>query len=361
MPQKSLHRDNYLPNIQENGIFDYAEQLGLGEIHIKLNRHHQLRAIVAIHNTEVGPAIGGCRFIQYDSTQAAIFDALRLAQGMAYKAAVCGLPHGGAKSVLIKPPSLNNRKALFESFGRFLNDLQGKYLVAVDSGTTTEDMDTIATQTKHVLCTNQGDPSPYTALGIFKSIQAAVKHQRNQTNLDNLHVAIQGVGNVGYHLAKLLHQQGAKLTITDSNLGAIERAKNEFKANVVTPEAIYDVDCDIFSPCALGACLNETTIPKIKAKIIAGAANNQLAKPEHGDTLKNLGILYAPDYVANAGGLIYAASLYSHTSEEQVLQQVDKVYDSLLKIFKRSDKDNCSTSFIADTIAEEILIKSKKP
>lgn len=345
-----------VPLDNDENFFNYAEELGLGDIHVKLDKESHLQAIVAIHNTNLGPAIGGCRYIEYHNARSAMIDAVRLAQGMAYKAAITGLPHGGGKSVIIKPPAETNREKMFKKFGQFLNEIDGRYLVAIDSGTTTADMDTIATESKHVLCTGEsGDPAPYTSIGVRRSIEAAVKFLYGKESVDGLHIAIQGVGAVGYDLAKQLHERGAQLTITDTNTEHLQRICEELGAKAVGLDDIYSVNCDIFSPCALGAIINDETVNKIKAKIIAGSANNQLAKPEHGNQLLQREILYAPDYVANAGGLIYAASLYSHDSEEVVLKKVDKIYDGLIKVFERAHKKNEACSVVADTIAEEIL------
>jgi leucine dehydrogenase len=246
-----------------------------------------MRAIVAIHSTKLGPALGGCRFIEYPNTNAAIIDALRLARGMSYKAAISDLAFGGGKAVIIKPKGAFDRTALFKAFGRFVEELGGRYITAKDSGTTLEDMDIIATITNYVSSTSEMvDPSPFTAHGVRRGIEAAVKFQLGKDSLDGLRVAIQGVGYVGHYLAAELHALGAKLIVADTDTAAVTRCVNEFGAQAVGVDDIYAVDCDVFAPCALGAIINDVTIPRIKASIIAGAANNQLDENRHGKILK---------------------------------------------------------------------------
>src|SRR5579871_4821629 len=291
---------------EQLGAYDY------GEVHFKLDKATGLRAIVAIHDTRLGPALGGCRFIHYDSDEAAVVDALRLARGMTYKAALAGLAHGGGKSVLIRPKQRFDRVAMFRAFGKFVEDLRGHYITAEDSGTGLEDMEVIRTVTKHVTGVDvshggSGDPSPFTALGVRRGIEACVKFKLGKDNLDGVHVAVQGVGHVGYHLCKELHAAGAKLSVADVDPLKAERAHREFGANVVPLNDIFETACDVIAPCALGSALNDETIPRLKARIVAGAANNQLAEPRHGDDLHARGILYAPDYAINAGGLVNVA------------------------------------------------------
>lgn len=337
-------------------VFQYAKELGFGEVHIKLDPATGLFAIIAIHSTKRGPSLGGCRCIEYPSVTDAIRDVLRLAQGMTYKAAAAELPLGGGKSVLMKPAQISDRKAYFEAFGRFVDELGGRYIAAMDSGTEVADMDAIANTTRFVTNTSDnGDPAPYTALGVLRGIQAVAKFKLNRDMISGLHVAIQGVGHVGYNLAKLLHERGVRLTICDRNPIAAERAMKEFNAEVVSAEKIYSVDCDIFAPCALGAVLNDETIPQIKAGIVAGAANNQLAAPRHSVALWKRGILYAPDFVINAGGLIHALAGYEKTPDEEANAHIDRIYDTSLTIFERSEREQKCTGEIADIIAAERL------
>lgn len=340
-------------------IFQYAQALKFGELHFKMDPKTGLFAIIAIHSTKLGPAIGGCRCIHYDSTNAAIVDAIRLAYGMSYKAAICDLPHGGAKAVLMKPREIKDRKAYFESFADFVNQLNGRYVTAMDSGTDVVDMDIIATKTPFVTCTSKdggGDPSPYTALGVKRGIEAAVKFKLGKNDLKDVHVVIQGTGHVGYYLARDLHQAGARLTISDINQANLDRCVQEFGAKVVGVEDVYDVPCDVFAPSALGAVINNNTIPRLKTTIVAGSANNQLKDIEADDkALFERGILYAPDFLINGGGLIQAASAYDHGSLEQAVNQIHDIYDALINIFIRAKTENKPTNYIAQVIAEERL------
>lgn len=345
-----------------DNLFEFAERLKFGELHIKFDIETGLKAIVALHSTTLGPALGGCRCIEYSSSAEAIVDAMRLARGMSYKAAIAGLPHGGGKAVIIKPPQIKDREAYFKAFGRFVNDLGGRYITAKDSGTTVNDMDVIATQTQYVTSNtpkdgSDGDPSPATARGVLRGIQAAVKHKLGRDDLENLHIAIQGVGYVGYYLAKDLHAQGAKLTVCDINPENTKRCVEEFNAKVVSVDDIYSVNCDVFAPCALGAILNDVTIPQIKAPIIAGAANNQLSDRHHGEILQQKNILYAPDYVINAGGLIFAAAQYANETPDDLEKDLSYIHEILLDIFARADQEERATNFVASTIAKELMQK----
>ena len=336
-------------------LFNYMSELRYGELHLAHDAETGLRAVVAIHNTNLGPGIGGCRAIPYPSSDAGIRDAMRLARGMAYKAAAANLPHGGAKAVIMIPDREFDRTALFTKYGQFVDSINGKYITCEDSGTSTGDMDIIATQTRHVLGTNggSGDPSPFTALGCRRGVQAAVKFHFGRDDLDGVHVAIQGVGHVGYYMAKELHQLGAVLTIADVNQDNVNRAAADFGANVVSPEEILFIECDVLAPCALGAVFNDDTIPKLNTPIIAGASNNVLAEDRHGLALQKRGILYAPDYVINAGGLINVASEYSGYDLDAATAKVNEIYDTLYEIFDRSRSTDTPTHEVADTLAEE--------
>jgi leucine dehydrogenase len=340
-------------------LFHYAEDLNFGDLHIKFDKATGLQAIVAIHNTKRGPALGGCRFIEYVSIDDAIRDALRLARGMSYKSAMANLPLGGGKAVLVKPKNFDNanRETYFTAYARFLNDLGGRYITAMDSGVEITDMDIIARSTPYVtnLSSHNGDPAPFTAWGVLRGIEAAVKFKLGRDNLKDLHIAIQGMGHVGYDLAKRLHTYSAKLTICDPKPALLERYAKELNANVVTPDKVYDIECDVFSPCALGAILNDNTIPRLKTPIIAGSANNQLAEPRHGQMLADRGILYAPDYVISAGGLIHAYAEYNNASFAEAEQHIVQLYDTLLTVFERAAKENKPPSIIADIMAAERL------
>ncbi len=338
-------------------LFKYAESKGFGDLHIKFDPETGLRAIIAIHSTKLGPTLGGCRCLEYNSMEMALYDALRLARAMSYKAALANLNYGGGKSVLMKPHKIIDRKAYFAKFGEFIETLNGRYIAAEDIGTTTFDMDTIAEKTRHVvgLTKVKGDPSPYTALGIKHGIEAAVEYKLGKHSLKGLDIAVQGVGKVGYYLAKELHQSGANLIVADINSSAVEHCVKEFSAQHCPVDKIHQVRCDVFAPCALGAILNERTIPEIKASIVAGGANNQLSHQDDGNLLQQRNILYAPDYVINAGGLMYAASQYDQTPIEVIKEKVNNIHQSLIDIFELSQRENLATNHIADLMAEERL------
>lgn len=343
-------------------IFDYAERLDFGEIHLKVNPKTGLRAIIALHKLQLGPAIGGCRFLNYDSSEDAIRDAMRLGRGMTYKAAITRLAHGGGKSVLVRPKNMSDaqRVEIFEEFGEFVESLGGKYITAEDSGTSVGDMDVIATRTNHVLGTSaggssSGDPSPVTARGVLHGIQAAVKYKYDRDDLSGLRIAIQGVGNVGYHLARDLHERGAELIVTDINPDSLSRCESEFGASVVKPDEIYSVKANIFAPCALGASVNDATIKQLTCDIVAGSANNQLAEDHHGAELRERGILYAPDCVINAGGLIQVAADFAKENSDWARTKTEGIFDTLIEIFERADKDGLPTAQVTDRIVEEML------
>ncbi|KTD25746.1 Leu/Phe/Val dehydrogenase [Legionella maceachernii] len=341
----------------QDDFLDYALVHGFGDLHFKVDPETGMKAIIAIHSTKLGPALGGCRFIEYPNTTSAIYDAMRLARGMSYKAASVNLPLGGGKAVVIKPNKPFDREAYLHAFGKFVNELNGRYITALDSGTQLSDMDIIAQHTPYVasLSSHNGDPSPSTAKGVLRGIQAAVEFKLGKNKLEGLHIALQGLGHVGYLLASHLHELGAKLTVADINPALVERAVKEFGAEAVSTESIHKVSCDVFAPCALGAIINDRTIGQLQTPIIAGAANNQLAHTYHGQLLHEKGILYAADYVINAGGLIYAANKYLHTPEQLVNHQIDGIHTSLLAIFSRSMRENRPASEIADTLAQEKL------
>lgn len=331
----------------------------LGNIYVKTDPSLDFYAIIALHDNPSGPAIGGCRCIEYASHEEATYDALRLAQMMHYKAKLANLKHGGAKAVLMKPKHIKNRQAYFEMFGNFVDELKGRYITAVDSGTSPNDMDIINKTTQYVVCTTAqekigGGASAYTALGVRRSIQAAVKFRLGRDDLAGVHVAIQGAGSVGYYLAKELSALGADLTICDTNPERLERCRKEFAIQVTDPSSIYSVECDVFAPCALGSVLNASTIPLIKAPIIVGAANNQLADPIDGLLLQNQGILYAPDFVANAGGLMYAAAMYNGDPENKIRKNTEGIYNTVMDIFTKAKQQQLAASEIATQLAEAI-------
>lgn len=338
-----------------DSLMRYAEFLGFGEIHTKIDEKTGLKAIVAIHSLKRGPAIGGCRMVSYQTIDKAYEDALRLAYMMSFKAAINNLPHGGAKAVLIKPKIIKDRDAYFEKFGEFVNDLGGRYITAVDSGTSTSDMDIILRRTPFVTCTTksdiENDPSPVTALGVRRGIEAAVKFKLNRDSLEGIHVAIQGAGHVGYFLTKELIERGARVTIADINIKALQHCLDEFKVEICSPDQIYDIEADVFAPCALGAILNLDTIKRLKVKIVAGSANNQLAHHHYGALLHERGILYAPDFLINAGGLIQVAVIYDHGDIKRYMEQINNIYHTAYDIFERSLHENKATNEIAEKIA----------
>jgi leucine dehydrogenase len=359
-----MKNKSFLAEGQEGPVdlFDYADSLRYGELHMKADPSIGLRAIVAVHNLSRGPAIGGCRFIEYDSTDDALRDAMRLARGMTYKAAISGLDHGGGKAVIVRPKGLTEeqRAQIFHAFGAFVDELGGKYITCEDSGTRVSDMNIVHEHTRHVLGFDpskgsSGDPSPFTAFGVRRGIQAAVKFKLGRDDLEGLHVAVQGVGNVGYHLARELHELGARLTVTDVSAGAIARCVKEFGAAEVAPGEIYGVDCDIFAPCALGAVINDHTIPQLKCSIVAGASNNQLAEDHHGEALRQLGITYAPDYAINAGGLINVAEEYVKYDAGVAREKCSRIYDTIFQILERAKAEEQPEGLVADRIVDEMI------
>lgn len=343
--------------IDDANFLDYADAHGFGDLHMKIDPVTGMRAIIAIHSTQLGPALGGCRFVEYPDSNTALYDAMRLARGMSYKAASVGLPLGGGKSVILKPKGDYDREAYFHAFGDFVNSLGGRYITALDSGTELTDMDIIEQHTSYIAsCTRlQGDPSLSTVQGVLLGIQAAAEFKWNNPALKGLHVAIQGLGHVGYELAKKLHQFDVKLTVADINTDAVKRAMHAFGAESAPTHHIHEVPCDVFAPCALGAILNDETIKSLQTTVVAGGANNQLAHTYHGQQLHDRGILYAPDYVINAGGLIFAADQYLNHSTKPLPDQLNNIHTSLLEIFHRSARENIPTSTIADTMAQEKL------
>lgn len=316
-----------------------------------------LKAIIAIHDTTLGPALGGTRMWNYKNEQEALNDALRLAKGMTYKNAAAGLNLGGGKAVIIGDPKKDKNEAMLKAFGRYIESLNGRYITAEDVGTTEADMDIINTETNYVAGTStgsgKGDPSPVTALGIYKGMKAAAEVAFGSDELAGKTIAVQGVGHVAYNLCKLLHEENAKMIVTDINQEAIDRAVNDFGAVAVAPDEIYSVECDIYSPCALGGTLNDDTISQLKAKVVAGSANNQLLEKRHGYLLHEKGIVYAPDYVINSGGVINVADELVGYDRNRVMNSVAAIYDILKSVFEISKKEDIPTSLAADQMAEQ--------
>ncbi len=318
-----------------------------------------LQAIIAVHNTTRGPSLGGCRMWPYANATEAMADVLRLSRGMTYKSAIANLPLGGGKSVIIGDPATDKTPQLFEAMGRFVDSLGGRYIVAEDVGISVDDIDIVRSQTPHAAGTSggSGNPSPSTAYGVFLGVQAAVAFRLHRSSFKGLRVAVQGLGSVGYSLCQQLAAQGAELFVADIKKESVARAVRELGATAVEPGAIYGLDVDVFSPCALGAAINDDTIRQLKASIVAGAANNQLAGPQHGQALADLGILYAPDYVLNAGGVIRVASEGPGVAEEDVPALIEGIHGTLMEIFTRAEAEGRPTNVIADRLAEERFAK----
>lgn len=337
-------------------VFDLAAFDDHEQVSFFTDKASGLKAIVAIHDTTLGPAVGGCRMWDYANDQEAITDVLRLSRGMTYKNAVAGLAMGGGKAVIIGDAKKDKSQALFTAFGRAVDTLGGRYYSAEDVGITTQDIMVAHQQTPYMagLEGKSGDPSPFTALGTFLGIQAAVKHQLGKDSLNGLTVAVQGLGHVGYYLCQHLYQAGAKLIVTDLNQQALQIVATEFNATIVGLDEIYTQDVDIYAPCALGATINDDTINVIKASVIAGCANNQLAEPYHGDLLRERGILYAPDYVINAGGIINVSYDNDYCATKST-RHVEKIYDTLANIFIEADQASQQTTNIADQLARRII------
>ena len=317
----------------------------------------QLKAIIAVHSTVLGPAAGGTRFWTYVSSENALSDALRLSRAMSFKNAMADIPHGGGKGVIIKPEGDFERTNLFAAYGRALNRLNGAYYTAEDVGVSPADMAIIRTQTQFVAGLDEGvaasgDPSPVTADGIFKGLLVSVNHRFGQSDFKGLTVAVQGLGSVGYSLCNFLHKAGAKLIVTDINIEAVSKAVEEFGAQAEQPDAIFDVNADVFAPCALGGALNNDTIDRLKASIVGGAANNQLESPSIGQKLHEMDIIYCPDYVINGGGIInVAAELSGKYDKRWVDSKVMALSETLRDILVQSKKMNRPTHLIADEMA----------
>ncbi|WP_104204232.1 Glu/Leu/Phe/Val family dehydrogenase [Billgrantia saliphila] len=335
--------------------FDHHQQLVFG-----CDEASGLRAIIAIHDTRRGPALGGLRIYPYSSEDDALTDVLRLSRGMTYKSALADLPLGGGKAVIIADPRRDKTPELLRAMGRLVDSLGGRYITAEDSGTSEADMRHIREMTPHVSglgrAGESGDPSPYTAHGVFCALRSAVRHRLGRDDLDGLRVAIQGIGHVGAHLARELHVAGAQLTLTDLDRDALGILANEVGAVTIPPQAIFDADVDVFAPCALGAVLTADVADRLKARVVCGAANNQLATPEIAERLHARGILYAPDYVANAGGVIEVEwqrrSDYSHAA---VMAHVERISATIDEIFTRARHEDANPAQVADRLARERL------
>jgi leucine dehydrogenase len=321
------------------------------------NKEAGLRAIIAIHNTSLGPALGGTRMWNYKNEEEALVDVLRLSKGMTYKASAAGLNLGGGKAVIIGDPKTQKNETLFRAFGAYVNSLQGKYITAEDVGTNVQDMEYVFMETPFVTGIpvafgGSGDPSPYTAHGTLMGIKAAAKEKLGADSLKGLRIAVQGLGNVGSHLVDFLVKEEAIITVADIDQAKVKKIADKFKLKVEDPNEIITSECDILAPCALGAVINDTTIGKLKCKTIAGGANNQLAEAKHGEQLMELGILYAPDYVVNAGGLMNVFVELEGYSSERAFEKTTQVYDNLMNVFRIAKEEGIATHRAADRLAE---------
>jgi leucine dehydrogenase len=351
-----VHRTVPIPEFAM--IFESLAKHGHEEVVFCHNADAGLKAIIAIHNSVLGPALGGLRMWPYASEQEALNDVLRLSRGMTYKAAVSGLNLGGGKAVIWGDPNKDKSEALFRAFGRFVNSLNGRYITAEDVGIDVNDMEYVFRETDYVTGVHQvhggsGDPSPFTAYGTLQGLMAALQVKYGHEEVGKFSYAVQGAGHVGMQFIKLLREQGAKVFVTDINQTLVQKAVDDYGAEAVSLDAIYDTDADVYSPCALGGTVNEQTLPRLKCKIICGAANNQLATEAIGDELSARGMLYAPDYAVNAGGLMNVSLEIDGYNRERAMRMMRTIYYNLGKIFQIASRDGIPTYKAADRMAEE--------
>lgn len=342
-------------------LFETVKEMGHEQVLFCHDKDLDFKAIIALHDTSLGPAMGATRLWSYASEQDALRDVLRLSRGMTYKAACANIPVGGGKAVIIANPE-NKTDEMLRAYGRFVNSLKGRFITGQDVNITPQDVGTIRQETNYVVGVEEksGGPAPITAMGVFLGVKAAVEFRLNTTDITGIKVAVQGLGNVGKNLCKHLHENGAKLFVTDISREKTDEIKRLYGATVVEPNEIYSLDVDIFSPCALGGILNSATIPQIKASIVAGAANNQLEDEVlHGKMLEAKGILYCPDYVINAGGLINVYNEMIGYDEERAFQQLNNIHDTLLEIFSRAQKQEITTHEASKRLAEDRILKAK--
>jgi len=349
-------------SVHHSAVFDHPEMGAHENIVFVQDKETGLSAIIAIHDTTLGPALGGCRVWPYKTPSEALTDALRLSRGMTYKNALAGLDLGGGKAVIVADPRKEKTPEMMEAFGRHVDRLAGTYITAEDVGVSPEDMEAVARHTAHVRgtsATGLGDPSPYTALGVFEGIKASARHVFGSDDLAGKTVSVQGLGHVGFDVARRLHEAGATLIVSDIHAPAVSRAVEEFGAAAADPADAHKVQADIFVPCALGAGLNAATVPQIQAWIVAGAANNQLQTPADGIALKKRGILYAPDYAINAGGVISIALATPGGDDTVVREKTLAVGETLAFIFERAEKEETTPETIAATMAQERLANGR--
>lgn len=339
------------------GIFEQMEKFGHEQLVFCYDKGSGLKAIIGIHNTTLGPALGGTRMWNYEQEEDAITDVLRLSRGMTYKNAAMGLNIGGGKAVIWGNAKTDKSEELFRAFGRFVQSLGGRYITAEDVGTNVEDMNYVLMESDSVggRADVSGDPSPVTAFGVYRGMKAAAKFAFGPESLKDRVVAVQGLGKVGYHLCEHLHDEGANLIVADINQENVERVVREFAAVPVAPTEIHAALCDIYSPCALGATINDETIPQLRCKVVAGAANNQLGEHRHGDVLREKGILYAPDFVINGGGVINVSEEFhpGGYNRDRAYARVSTIYDKLMRVFMISEERGISTAKAAELMSEE--------
>lgn len=346
-------------------VFEMIEPMEHEQVMYFNDKDTGLKGIIAVHNTVLGPSLGGCRIWNYDNESDALWDVLRLSRGMTFKSSISGINLGGGKAVIIGNPKVKRDEAFWRRFGKFVDSLNGKYITAEDVGTSTEVMSIVMQETKHVTgkpvsAGGTGDPSPFTAYGVFLGLKASVKELTGSDSLEGKRVAVQGVGHVGHSLVGHLTAAGAKVFVTDINQTNLENTAKEFNATVVGTHEIYDLDVDVYSPCALGATVNSDTISTLRCSIIAGAANNQLADENlHGQMLLDKGIIYAPDFLINAGGVINCYREVHSLGEAESNVLIENIYGRTLEIFKKSKEENIPTQEAAIRIAADRIAKAK--
>ncbi len=339
-------------------IFETLDTFGHEQVVFCHNKDAGLKAIIAIHNTVLGPALGGTRMWPYASEAEALNDVLRLSRGMTFKNAVAGLNIGGGKAVIIGDPAKDKSEALFRAFGQFVDSLGGRYITAEDVGIDVNDMEYVYRETQYVTGVHQihggsGDPSPFTAYGALQGLMATLNKKFGNEDVGKYSYAVQGLGHVGMEYVKLLKERGAKIFVTDINKALVDKAVTEYGAEAVGLDDIYDVAADVYSPCALGGTVNEQTLPRFKFKVICGAANNQLSTDAIGDEVAKRGILYAPDYAVNAGGVMNVALELDGYNRERAMRMMRTIYHNLSRIYEISDRDGIPTYRAADRLAEE--------
>jgi leucine dehydrogenase len=346
----------------EHGIFALIGEHAHEQVSVWFDPASGYRGIIAIHSTVLGPSLGGTRYWEYENDTEALIDVLRLSRGMTYKAAVAGLNLGGGKSVIMRNSHEGDRESLFRAHGRHVDSLGGRYITAEDVGTNPEDMEFIRAETEHVvgLADGSGDPSPVTAFGVYRGMLACAKVAYDKDDVSGKTVTVQGCGHVGYHLCKHLHEDGAQLIVTDIDDAKVKRVVDEFGAKAVSTDEIYAQEADIFAPCALGAVINDETLEVLKVDIVAGAANNQLGEERHGDALHQRGVIYAPDYVINSGGLINVNAEVEGWDLERSHKKAAEIYDTILRILQIAADQGIPTYRAADRLAEERIAEAKK-